>query len=125
MAACVATIIVLVVSAVQLVLAPVIELAFGAEFAPAIACARWLVLADGLLGFRRVLIMVLQMRGRGGVASWIEFSLTALLVGGIVAPRCSGAWSWWGWRARGRVRQLRDADRGDLASARRGRPSGT
>ena len=80
----VATIIVLVVSAVQLVLAPVIELAFGAEFAPAIACARWLVLADGLLGFRRVLITVLQVRGRGASASLIEFSLTALLVGGIV-----------------------------------------
>ena len=80
----VAVVIVLVVCGVQLVLAPVIEFAFGAEFAPAITCARWLVVADGLLGFRRVLITILQVRGRGSAASWIEFSLTALLAAGIV-----------------------------------------
>ena len=79
-----ALLIVLIVVALQLVLAPVIELAFGAEFAPAIVCARWLVVADGLLGFRRILIAVLQARGQGGSASWIEISLTALLAIGIV-----------------------------------------
>ena len=76
--------IVLVVVGLQLVIAPVIELAFGPAFAPAIACARWLVVADGLLGFRRILIAVLQARGQGGSASWIEMTLTALLAGGIV-----------------------------------------
>ena len=76
--------IVLVVVGLQLVVAPLIELAFGSAFAPAIACARWLVVADGLLGFRRILIAVLQARGQGGSASWIESSLTALLAAGIV-----------------------------------------
>lgn len=76
--------IVLIVVGLQLVIAPVIELAFGAEFAPAIAVARWLVVADGLLGFRRVLIVILQTRGQGGAASWIELSLTGLLALGIV-----------------------------------------
>ena len=79
-----AGLIVFVVAALQLVLAPVIELAFGSAFTPAIACARWLVVADGLLGFRRILIAVLQARGQGGSASWIEISLTALLAAGIV-----------------------------------------
>ncbi len=79
-----ALLIVAIVVALQFVLAPVIELAFGPEFAPAIACARWLVVADGLLGFRRILIAVLQARGQGGSASWIEISLTALLAIGII-----------------------------------------
>jgi O-antigen/teichoic acid export membrane protein len=72
------------VAALQVVVGPVIEYAFGAEFTPAIEVARWLLVADGLLGFRRVLISVLQASGRGSVASWIELVMTLLLAGGIV-----------------------------------------
>ena len=76
--------IVLIVLALQVVIEPVIVLAFGEEFAPAVECARWLVVADGLLGFRRILIAVLQARGQGGSASWIETTLTVALAAGIV-----------------------------------------
>ena len=76
--------IVLIVLSLQAVIEPVIVLAFGEEFAPAVACARLLVIADGLLGFRRVLIAILQARGQGGNASWVELSLTVVLTVGIV-----------------------------------------
>ncbi|GAA4672594.1 oligosaccharide flippase family protein [Nocardioides nanhaiensis] len=75
----------LVVGFLQLVVDPVVRLAFGAEFAPAIDVARWLILADGLLGFRRVQSAVLQAQGRGGTASRIELVLTLVLVAAIVA----------------------------------------
>lgn len=64
---------------------PVIEIAFGAEFAPAVPIAYWLIAASALLGFRRVLIAVLQGRQRSGSASWIELALTPVLVVAIVA----------------------------------------
>ena len=79
-----AMLIVLVVAAVEVIVAPTIRIAFGQEFEDAIPVARWLVLADGLLGFRLVLIAVLQGQGRGGVASWIEFALTPVMVVAIV-----------------------------------------
>lgn len=63
---------------------PVIVLAFGEDFRPAVPVARWLVVAAGFLGFRRVLVAVLQGRDRGGVASWVELALTPVLVVGIV-----------------------------------------
>lgn len=79
-----AMLIVLVVVAVEIILAPTIRIAFGPEFEGAIPVARWLVLADGLLGFRLVLIAVLQGQGRGGIASWIEFALTPVMIVAIV-----------------------------------------
>ena len=63
---------------------PVIRFAFGTEFLPAVAVTRWLIVAQGVLGFRRVLVTALQGIGRGGVASIVELVLTALLVAGIV-----------------------------------------
>ncbi len=73
-----------VVVGLELVVGPAIRLTFGEEFTGAIEAARWLVLADGLLGFRKVLIAVLQGQGRGGVASWIELAVTPGMVLGVV-----------------------------------------
>lgn len=75
----------LIVGGLEVVAEPVIRLAFGEEFVGAVACARWLILADGLLAIRRVFIAVLQGQGRGGVASWVELALLPVLVAGIVA----------------------------------------
>lgn len=73
-----------VVVVLELVVADAIRIAFGEEFVGAIDAARWLVLADGLLGFRKVLLAALQGQGRGGTASWIELLLMPLMVTGIV-----------------------------------------
>lgn len=78
-----AGLIALVTMGLELIVGPAIRLAFGAEFAGAVESARWLVLADGLLGFRKVLVAVLQGQGRGGTASWVEMALTPVLLVGI------------------------------------------
>lgn len=75
---------VVVVAGLEVIVAPAIRFAFGDEFAGAIPCARWLIVADGLLGFRRVMISVLQAEGRGGTASWIELAMTPILVIGVI-----------------------------------------
>jgi O-antigen/teichoic acid export membrane protein len=64
---------------------PVIRFAFGAEFLPAVGVARWLIVAQGVLGFRRVLVVALQGLGRGGAASIVELGLTVVLIVGILA----------------------------------------
>lgn len=74
----------LVVVALQVVVEPVIRIAFGEEFVGAVEAARWLIVADGFFGIRKVLIAVLQGQGRGGTASWIELALTPVLAAGIV-----------------------------------------
>jgi O-antigen/teichoic acid export membrane protein len=71
------------VAFLEVVAAPAIRLAFGEDFTPAVECARWLVAAGGLLSLRRVLIAVLQGRGHGGWASWIELGLTPLMIIGV------------------------------------------
>ena len=76
---------VVVVGLVELIVAPVIRIAFGEEFVGAIECARWLVLADGLLGFRKVLIAALQGRNQASTASWIELALTPVMILAVVA----------------------------------------
>lgn len=78
-----ALIIVVMVGALELVVAPIIRIAFGQEFAGAVDCARWLIVADGLMAFRKVLIAVMQGQGRGGTASWIELALLPLMLLGI------------------------------------------
>lgn len=80
----------LMVAGVEAVIAPVIRGAFGDEFEGAIEIARWLVLADGLLGFRRLPICVLQARGRAGVASAIELGVTAVIVVAIGLAAAAG-----------------------------------
>ncbi|MFL6023208.1 MAG: lipopolysaccharide biosynthesis protein [Marmoricola sp.] len=67
----------------EVIAAPTIRLAFGEEFTGATECARWLIAAGGLLSFRRVLIAILQGRGHGGQASWIEIALTPFVVIGV------------------------------------------
>jgi O-antigen/teichoic acid export membrane protein len=79
-----AILIAVVVSAVELVVEPTIIIAFGREFEDAIPVARWLVVAGGLLGFRIVLIAVLQGQGRGGTASWIELAMAPVMVTAVV-----------------------------------------
>jgi O-antigen/teichoic acid export membrane protein len=79
-----AAVIAAVTAAIVVVAGTVIRIAFGADFVPATRTAEWLVGASGLLAFRRVLIAVLQARGRGGLASVIETVLTPVLVVGIV-----------------------------------------
>jgi O-antigen/teichoic acid export membrane protein len=79
-----AVVIIGAVGSLELVIDPIIRIAFGHEFEAASACAHWLVAASGLLDFRRVMIAVLQGRDRGGQASVIEIALTPFLVLGIV-----------------------------------------
>jgi O-antigen/teichoic acid export membrane protein len=73
-----------VVLALQAVLVPVIRLTFGSDFLDATECARWMVVASAFLGLRRVMIAVLQGRGRGGFASIVELALTPVMIGGII-----------------------------------------
>jgi O-antigen/teichoic acid export membrane protein len=80
----------LMVVGLELVVGPAIRLAFGEEFAGAIPVARWLIVADGLLGFRTVLIAVLQGQSRSARASWVELALTPVLVVGIVVTWLHG-----------------------------------
>lgn len=78
-----AGVMVAIAGASLLVAEPVIRLAFGEDFAPAVLVAYWLLPAAGLLGYRRVLIAILQGRDRGGLASRIELTLTPVMVAGI------------------------------------------
>jgi O-antigen/teichoic acid export membrane protein len=73
-----------VVISLEAVVAPAIRIAFGEEFTGATECARWLIVADGMLGLRKVMIAALQGMGRGGFASWIEFLLMPVMVLGVV-----------------------------------------
>jgi O-antigen/teichoic acid export membrane protein len=68
----------------QMVLVPVIRLTFGPDFLDATECARWMIVASGFLGLRRVMIAALQGRGRGGYASIVELALTPVMIGGIM-----------------------------------------
>lgn len=80
------------VAVVTVLAGPVIDIAFGPLFVDAVPIAHWLVPALGLLGFRRVLIAILQGRERGGLASRIEFALTPVMVVGVlVAARSDSA----------------------------------
>jgi O-antigen/teichoic acid export membrane protein len=73
-----------VVVVLAVIMRPFIRITFGEEFLDATECARWVVLASGLLGFRRVLIGILQGRDRARFASAVELLLTPVLVAGIV-----------------------------------------
>lgn len=85
-----AAVLVVMVAAVEAVLAPLVRVAFGEEFVPAVELARWLVLADGLLGFRRLPICLLQARGRGGLASTVELVVTVAVVAAIAGAAWRG-----------------------------------
>lgn len=73
---------VLVFEAVNPVLVPLV---FGEDFKGAVPCGYWYVAASGLLAFRRLPIAVLQARGRGAVASWIELALTPFVFVAVLA----------------------------------------
>jgi O-antigen/teichoic acid export membrane protein len=62
-----------------------IPFVFGHDFKGAVPCGYWYVAASGLLAFRRLLIAVLQARGRGVVASWIELALTPFVFVAVLA----------------------------------------
>jgi O-antigen/teichoic acid export membrane protein len=72
-----------VVLALELIAGPLIRFAFGEDFVAGTATARWLLAASGMLGFRRVLIAILQGRGKGGGASVIELALMPFMILGI------------------------------------------
>ncbi len=74
----------LLVAALEAVIAPVIHFAFGPQFTGMIGCARILILAWGLLGLRRVLTAVVQSQGRSGYASTVETSCLVLMMSGVV-----------------------------------------
>ncbi|HUS21495.1 MAG TPA: oligosaccharide flippase family protein [Aeromicrobium sp.] len=74
----------IVVVPLVLTAGPLIHFAFGDEFMGAVEVARWLIVAQGILGFRRVFIMALQGLGRGAVASVVEVGLTVVMVAGVV-----------------------------------------
>jgi O-antigen/teichoic acid export membrane protein len=73
-----------IVVVLEVVVEPVIRHAFGQEFVGAVDCARWLIVADGLLAVRSVMIAAMQGQGRGGTASWVELALLPVLLVGIV-----------------------------------------
>ncbi len=72
------------VLALEVTMEPLIRYTFGTAFLPAVDVGRWLVVGLGLLGYRRILVAVLQGRGSGGYASLVELGLTPVMVGGIV-----------------------------------------
>jgi O-antigen/teichoic acid export membrane protein len=72
-----------VVGVLELVAGWAIRVTFGPDFVAATTCTRWLLLAAGILDFRRVLIAVLQGRNFGGRASVIELALTPVVIAGI------------------------------------------
>jgi O-antigen/teichoic acid export membrane protein len=78
-----AAVLTVMVIALEVTSRAIIEIAFGREFSPATECARWLILASGFLGYRRILIAILQARDRGAFASWVEIALTPVVVVGI------------------------------------------
>jgi O-antigen/teichoic acid export membrane protein len=75
---------VLVVGGLEIVIGPLIRIAFGEEFVGATECARWVILASGFLGLRRVMIGILQGRDHGRLTSVVELLLTPVLVAGVV-----------------------------------------
>lgn len=79
------------VAVLQLLVDPVIRIAFGTEFVAAVECARWLILADGLMAVRKVMIAMLQGQGRGAAASWVELALLPLMLVGVVVAAVLGS----------------------------------
>ena len=71
---------VVLVIGLQAVIAPAIRIFFGADFVPAITCARILILAWALLAFRLVLAAAAQAQGKGGRTSTIELVSSAILL---------------------------------------------
>ncbi|MGJ9412770.1 oligosaccharide flippase family protein [Aeromicrobium sp. CF4.19] len=79
------------VAMLQVLVEPIIRLAFGTEFVGAVECARWLIVADGLMAVRKVMIAMLQGQGRGAAASWVELALLPLMLAGIVTAAAVGS----------------------------------
>ncbi len=80
-----------IVVVLEVIVEPLIRIAFGTEFLGAVECARWLIVAGGLMALRGVLIGVLQGQGRGAVASWVELALVPIMVIGFVVAGVSGS----------------------------------
>jgi O-antigen/teichoic acid export membrane protein len=74
----------LIVLALEAVVAPVLSFAFGPQFTGAIGCARITAVSAALLGMRRVLTAVAQAQGRVAYASAVEAVGVVLLVGGVI-----------------------------------------
>jgi O-antigen/teichoic acid export membrane protein len=79
-----------IIAVAEIAAGPVIRIAFGTAFVSAIPCAHVLIVSDGLLGFRRVLIAVLQGQGRGAIASVVETACIPPLIGGLIVATAVG-----------------------------------
>lgn len=75
--------------AIQLVLAPVLVLAFGADAEPAVPLARVLVVAGVVLGLRRITSACLVGLGRASAATLAELAGLALMLAGFAAMAVS------------------------------------
>lgn len=69
----------------------VIPLLFGEKFRGAVPAGYWYVAASGFLAFRRTLIVVLQGRGRGHLASWVELALTPFVFVAVLAAKLANS----------------------------------
>lgn len=81
--------------AMQLMISPAIHILFGNQFAPSIACARILMLAMAVLGFRAVVGGAAQAQHKGRTASIVDgvaaVVMVALVAGGSQAGGINGA----------------------------------
>lgn len=80
-----------VVIGLEIIIAPAIRILFGAEFVPAIPCARILILAWGVIALRGVLTAAAQAQGRSGTTSVVEaVALVVLVVAGVIGVQTGG-----------------------------------
>ena len=73
----------LIVVAMQVVIAPALRILFGDEFVPAITCARILIVAQAVLAMRLVLSAAVQAQGRGARTSIIELIAVGVMLAGV------------------------------------------
>ncbi len=82
--------IIVIVTAVEVLLPWLIPFLFGDAFRPALACARLLLLAAAALGLRRFVTDLVRGLGRPGVESIAEIASWPVLVVGVVMVVGSG-----------------------------------
>lgn len=75
----------LICLALQLVLEPLVVIAFGEAVRPAVGPARILVVSGVLLGLRRFLGVVLQSMGHPHLSTWAELASLGTMVVGVFA----------------------------------------
>lgn len=95
--------------AIQLVLEPVLRLAFGSEALPALPLARVLVVAGVVLGLRRVAAACLVGLGQAKAATWCEligFVTMVVVMLYLLIPNAPLTWAGWALALGGAVTLL-------------------